>query len=115
MIAKEKHAHSVLFFVSHRKGIRRGRLGYAVLVMENTEISQVTVIVNGEPRVLNGASGQIRTIATVGSHRRRAPAAAHQVPVLPGRHDVVQQARRGVPLPGDRAGGGEWGKGDSWG
>jgi FAD binding domain in molybdopterin dehydrogenase len=76
MIAKEKHAHSVLFFVSHRKGIRRGRLGYAVLVMENTEISQVTVIVNGEPCVLNGASGQIRTIATVGGNlpqRTRCP------------------------------------------
>lgn len=39
-----------------------------MLVMENTEISQVTVIVNGEPRVLNGASGQIRTIATVGGN-----------------------------------------------
>lgn len=76
MITEEKHAHSVLFFVSRRKGIRRGRLGYAVLVMENTEISQVTVIVNGEPRVLNGASGQIRTIATVGGNlpqRTRCP------------------------------------------
>jgi FAD binding domain in molybdopterin dehydrogenase len=76
MITEEKHAHSVLFFVSRRKGIRRGRLGYAVLVMENTEISQVTVIVNGEPRVLNRASGQIRTIATVGGNlpqRTRCP------------------------------------------
>ena len=52
MITEEKHAHSVLFFVSRRKGIRRGRLGYAVLVMENTEISQVTVIVNGDPRAV---------------------------------------------------------------
>ena len=108
MITEEKHAHSVLFFVSRRKGIRRGRLGCALLVVDNTEISQVTVIVNGEPRVLNGASGQIRTIATVGGN-------LPQRTRCPYFRDVTMPRNKrqlGVRLPGERAGGGDWEHGD---
>ena len=52
------------------------------------------------PVLAQAAAGRRLRAAAQHGHRRRQPAAAHPLPVLPGRHQAVQQAAAGSRLPG---------------
>ena len=53
---------------------------------------------------LAGAARRRLRAAAQHGDRRRQPAAAHPLPLLPGRHQAVQQAAAGIRLPGHRPG-----------
>ena len=54
----------------------------------------------GVPGVVAGAAVRCLRATAQHGHRRREPAAAHPMPVLPGRQQAVQQAGERVGLPG---------------
>ena len=75
------------------------RIGAAV---RNSDLAAAPGRARALPAARAGAAGRRVGPAAQPRHRRRQPAAAHALLVLPGRHEAVQQARAGLRLPGAR-------------